>query len=438
MGKFVIKGGLPLKGTVRLGGGKNASFKLMIAAALGDEESRLLNLSNIGDVRVTELTLKKLGVKIQRGGERTIFIRPNSLKNSQVPQISGEKTRASTLFAALLLARLGRAQIPFPGGCVLGARPVDRHLEAFRSLGVKIVSRDKWFHLSCQKLMGATFRFPKKTHTGTEAMILAAVKAAGTTVVENAGLEPEIDDLISFLNKMGAKIRRAPTDKIIIQGVKHLSGAIHEIMPDRNEAVSYAVAALATKGDIVVEEACADHMRTFLQKVEEAGGKFTVADYGIRFWYEKPLQATEIKTAPAPGFMTDWQPLWTLLMTQAKGTSRVIETVHENRLQFTRELKQMGASIDLYQPKVSDPLAFYEFDHSQTNSAFHAAEIHGPTPLKAIDLAIPDLRAGATLTIAALIARGISTLRGIEHIDRGYEQLDERLRQLGAQIKRVA
>jgi UDP-N-acetylglucosamine 1-carboxyvinyltransferase len=235
---------------------------------------------------------------------------------------------------------------------------------------------------------------------------------------------------------MGAKIRRAPLDKIIIDGVAKLGGAIHKIVPDRNEAVSYAVAALATKGDIVVENAREAHLTAFLQKLDEIGACFTVADYGIRFWYTKPLQATDIKTAPEPGFMTDWQPLWTLLMTQTKGVSRVIEAVHNSRLQFTEQLNRMGAKISLYQPKVTDLETFYEFDGPASDSNFHGAKITGPTPLRAGNFVVPDLRAGATLTIAALVAAGESILTGIDHIDRGYEQLDDRLRQLGAQIER--
>lgn len=437
MAKFVVHGGIPLRGGVRLGGAKNASFKMMIAAVLGETESRLLNLANIGDVRVTGWTLEKLGVRVQRCGERTVFIKPNGLKQTKIPQFSGEKTRGSTLYAAMLLSRSGRAIMPLPGGCSLGARPIDRHLSALKSLGAKVVCRGNWLKFSAKTLHGATFRFPKKSHTGTEAMILAAVKAKGKSVIENAALEPEIDDLIKFLNKMGAKVRRAPLDRIVVEGVKHLKGAIHRVMPDRNEAVSYAVAALATRGDIVVENAIGEHLRTFLEKLEEVGGKFSVADYGIRFWYEKPLRARDVKTAPEPGFMTDWQPLWTLLMTQAKGTSRVIEAVHNDRLQFTQQLTEMGAKITLYNPDVADPEAFYEFDDPASDANWHAAKITGPTLLQARDLEIPDLRAGATLTVAALIAKGKSTLMGIEHIDRGYEELDGRLRQLGAKIKRL-
>ena len=437
MAKFIVEGGIPLEGAVRLGGAKNASFKLMIAAVLANSKSKLLNLSHIGDVQITQMTLEKLGVHIRRCGERTILLEPNSLKSAKIPQISGVKTRGSTLFAAMLLGKLGKAVIPLPGGCSLGVRPIDRHLEAFKSLGAKVTCRGSWLHLHCSNLKGAIFRFPKKTHTGTEAMILAAVKARGKTVIENAALEPEINDLICFLNKMGAKIKRKPLDKIVIEGVRRLQGTIYKIMPDRNEAVSYAVATLATKGDVVLEEAREEHLRAFLQKLEEIGARFTVADYGIRFWYEKPLKATDIKTTPEPGFMTDWQPLWTLLMTQAKGTSHVVEAVHNNRLQFSEQLNKMGAKIKLYNPQVKNPEKFYEFNNLKEDTNFHAAEIVGPTPLRAMSLKVPDLRAGATLTIAALIAKGRSILQDIHHIERGYENLDGRLRQLGAKIRRA-
>lgn len=437
MSKFIVNGGIPLKGSVRLGGAKNASFKLMITAVLGNTESRLLNLSYIGDILVTQKTLKQLGVNITRCGERTVFIRPNGIKSYKIPQFSGEKTRGSTLFAAMLVAKNGKAFIPMPGGCSLGERPIDRHLEALKSLGVKVRCQNNWLYLEAEQLKGANFKFSKKTHTGTEAMILAAVKAKGKTIIENAALEPEIDDMIGFLNKMGARIKRAPLDKIVIEGVKQLKGAIHKIMPDRNEAVSYTVAALATKGDIVVENAREEHLKTFLHKLDEIGAKFRIADYGIRFWYEKPLRGTDIKTAPEPGFMTDWQPLWAILMTQAKGTSHVIEAVHNNRLQFTEQLVKMGAKIKLYNPEIENPDKFYEFDRACDDKNFHAAKIDGPTALKATDLTVPDLRAGAMLTIAALVAKGKSVLDGIEHIDRGYEDLDDRLRQLGARIRRA-
>ena len=423
-------------GSVRVGGAKNAGFKLIIAACLGSKRSRILNLSHVGDVDVTIHTLRKLGLNVSECGEKSVFVEPNGIKTSKLPQFAGEKCRASTLFAGMLLAKTGKAIIPLPGGCVLGSRPINRHLEAFKSLGVKVKFVDNWIHLTAKKLKGGNFSFTKKSHTGTESMILASVCAQGKTIIENAACEPEINDMISLLNKMGAKIRREK-EKIIINGVKKLDGAIHKVMPDRNEAVSYAVAALATCGDIVIENAQSKTIQAFLEKLEKIGARFKTADYGIRFWHEKQLKATDVKTAPAPGFMTDWQPLWTLLMTQAKGESRVIETVHNNRLQYTSELNKMGAKINLYNPVVKNPQKFYQFESAQADTNFHAAKVAGPTTLKAAYLKVSDLRAGATLTIAALIARGLSTVENIEHIDRGYERLDEKLKQLGASIRRV-
>lgn len=437
MSKFIIEGGRPLRGTVRVGGAKNAGFKLMIAACLAKQESRLLNLSSISDVEVTSLTLKQLGISIKDCGERSVFIRPNGIKDIKLPQFAGKKTRASTIFAGMLLANKKAAVIPLPGGCILGKRPVDRHLQALMSLGVKIKQQGRYYHLSTKGLKGTTFRFPKKTHTGTEAMLLAAVKAKGRTVIENAGQEPEIDDLIAFLIKMGAQIKRTANDRIIIDGVKCLKGATHRIMPDRNEAVSYAVAALSTKGDVVLENAIPAHLSAFLKKLEAVGAKFEISHFGIRFWYEKRLQAVDIATAPAPGFMTDWQPLWTVLMTQAQGTSRIIERVHNNRFQFADQLKLMGAKISLFNPVVKNPDSYYEFAWPEEDGHYHAAKVVGPTTLTGASLQVTDLRAGATLVVAALAAAGRSTLSNIEHIERGYEKLDEKLRKLGAKIRRV-
>jgi len=438
MAKFVINGGKPLRGAVTLGGAKNASFKLMIASMLGNSESRLLNLSHIGDVDVTKRTMEALGVGINECGPRTMFINPTKVNSSQIPQFAGEKSRASTLFASILLKQTGRAIMPQPGGCVLGARPIDRHLEALESLGVKIVTTAKNVELYTKGLKGNTYRFVKKTHTGTECFILAAVQAEGRTVIENAGQEPEIDDLINYLNQMGAQIKRANNDVIIIDGVDKLHGAIYKVMPDRNEAVSYACAALATKGDIVVENARKKDLQSFLSLVDESGGKYETAEYGIRFWYDKPLKAVSIKTAPHPGFMTDWQPLWSIVMTQAAGVSEIIEAVHHNRFQFAKSLNQMGANIELFNPVIKNEKDFYEFNIKDAGvGEYHGARIIGPTPLKSVDVMVPDLRAGATLTIAALIAPGINSVSNIEHIDRGYENLDISLAQLGADIKRV-
>lgn len=439
MAKFIVRGGKPLKGTVRIGGAKNASFKLMIASLLASGESKLLNISRIGDVKVTKKIIKNLGGKINSPGERTVFIYPDNLRTPKIPKDFGYQSRASIMFAGPLLARFGQAYLPFPGGDKVGRRPVERHLEGLKFLGAKVKFTNGFVRLACDKLVGAKYRFAKNTHTGTETMIMAAAKAEGETLLENAALEPEIDDLINYLNKMGTEIKRLSNRRIRIKGVKQLKGVVYKAMPDRNEAVSYACAALGTKGDIVIENAKKEHLTAFLEKIEQAGGRFERGNYGIRFWYEKPLKAINITTAPHPDFMTDWQPLWTTLMTQAQGESRIIETIYEYRLDFTKDLVKMGAKIELFNPQVPKPETFYNFNLKDDKPGyFHAAKVVGPTPLQGRNLTVTDIRAGATLTLAALIANGESEITGVEKIDRGYEYLDTRLRKLGADIKRVS
>jgi UDP-N-acetylglucosamine 1-carboxyvinyltransferase len=379
-----------------------------------------------------------LGAEVTFHSSQTAFINPRGLKGHQIAQAIGEKSRASIMFAGPLLARFGQATIPFPGGDRIGARPVERHLNGLKALGVKVESGQAMINLNCQKLKGGHYRFPKNTHTGTENLMMAAVLAEGITTLENSSLEPEVDDLISFLNKMGAKIKRLPNRKIKIEGVKKLKGTNYQIMPDRNEAVSFACAALGTKGEIVIRNVEKKHLIAFLEKVKEAGGNYETGKATIRFWYKNQLKATDITTAPYPGFMTDWQPLWAVLMTQAEGKSKIVETIHTNRLEFTQEIIRMGAKIRLFNPQPTHPDRFYNFNlQDDRPEYYHGAYVLGPTPLQGAEISVPDIRAGATLTLAALIAKGESLLSGVEHIDRGYEDLDGRLKQLGAKIKRI-
>lgn len=435
MSSFKISGGTPLKGAIRLGGAKNASFKLMIAAACGAGESQLLNVSKIGDVDVTFRTLQALGVKCTRPGDNTVYIAGDGLTSDTIPRFTGEKSRAATLFAGLLLNKQGSAIIPLPGGCSLGDRPVERHLDGLKAMGATIECTSSGFVMRApQGLHGAEYTFAKKSHTGTEALIIAAVLAQGKTVIHNAGLEPEIDDLIAFFNAMGGQVHRVE-DRIEIIGVSQLHGATHQVMPDRNEAVSYACMGIATRGDVIVENAKAEHLQAFLTQLDSIGGRYEVAPYGIRFWYDSPLRATDLVTGPEPGFMTDWQPLWTTMMTQAEGTSTVIEAVHNNRLAFTSQLNQMGARIDLFDPVGHE--AQYQFDWPEKSHNFHGCRVHGPSPLKSANLSVPDLRGGATLVLAAIMAQGVSQIANIELIDRGYERFDERLQKLSAKIERL-
>ncbi len=438
MSQLIIQGGTPLKGVVRLGGAKNASFKLMIASLLCPFETRLLNFSRIADVDLVKKIIQSLGAKAYSAGERTLFIQPQALTSSIIPQALGAASRASSMFIAPLLVRTGRAIVPLPGGDKIGKRPLDRHLEGLKALGVKIEFNHQVIKASCRKLVGGQYKFPKPSHTGTETLIMAAVLAQGKTKIQNAALEPEVDDLIEFLNQMGAKIKRQANRQILIQGVKALKPVIYKVMPDRNEAVSYAIAALITQGDVIVENAREKDLTAFLAKLSLIGAGFEQADYGIRFFYQKPLTAVDITTQPHPGFMTDWGPLWSVLATQMTGTSHIIESVFTSRFQFVKDLQAMGAKIEFFKPQVKNPEQFYNFNLKDDDPKnFHAIKVTGITPLTGHAVTITDIRAGATLALAGLAATGKTTLTGLEHIDRGYENFSGRLLKLGAKIKRT-
>jgi UDP-N-acetylglucosamine 1-carboxyvinyltransferase len=345
MSKFIIQGGVPLKGVVRLGGAKNASFKLMIASLLCSHENKLLNFSNIRDVELVKKIIQSLGVKIYSAGERTMFIKAEKIKKLIVAEDLGLASRASGLFLAPLLVRCGKALVPFPGGDKIGHRPLERHLEGLKALGAEVIITGNFIKASCRQLIGTTYSFAKPSHTGTETMIMAAVLARGQTIIKNAALEPEVDNLIDFLNHMGAKIKRLSGRVIKITGVKELFPVVFKVMPDRNEAVSYAIAALITQGEVVVENARAQDLTAFLNKFKEANGAYEIADYGIRFYYNQPLKSVNVTTKPHPGFMSDWQPLWAVLATQCQGTSRIIETIFTHRFQYVTDLQSMGAKI---------------------------------------------------------------------------------------------
>lgn len=437
---YVVEGGEPLHGSVRLGGAKNVSYKLMIAALLGEQESRILNFSHISDVDLVRKAINELGAKAYDAGERTMFVDPAGLSQFALPEKFGQGSRASTMFLPALLHRFGRAVVPMPGGDRIGRRPIDRHLMALEALGVRFSQEPGRLEAHAPEgLHGGTIRFQKNTHTGTETALMAAAVAQGRTILENAAEEPEVDDLISFLNAMGANIRRRAHRVIEVEGVDRLGGAIHKIMPDQNEAVSYAVAALVTKGDIIVENAKHEHMRAFLEKLEEMGGGFEIGTYGIRFFFSSPLRSVDVATAPHPGFKTDWQPLWAVLLTQAQGVSEIHETVSANRFQYVEALQKMGANIELYNPTVKDFESTYEFNQEDDRlEYFHAIRVAGPTALHPVEYTVPDLRAGATIMLAALIAEGTSTIHDVErHVERGYEAVTDRLNSMGAKIRRI-
>jgi len=437
MSKFLIDGGCPLKGKVSLLGAKNSSFKLLVAALLSSEESVISNVPQIGDVKVTTEIIKALGGKIKRINAHSFSISGKRIFSFKIPQFLGEKSRSSCMFVGPLLNRFGQAFLPCPGGDKIGRRPIERHLKGLKAMGVEIDYEDGFLKVKAKKLKGAFYCFPKNTHTGTETLIMAAVLAEGKTVLENAAQEPEVDDLVSFLNKMGAKIKRTKPRRVEIQGVRSLKGTRHKVMFDRNEAVTFACAALATKGEVFVKNAEEKNLTAFLRKLKEIGAGFEIKDSGIRFFYKAPLKVKSVTTKPYPGFMTDWQPLWTVLMTQAKGKSVVHETIFENRFGYVPYLQKMGAKIEFFNPQIKNLQKFYNFNlEDDRPDYFHAIRVTGPTKLKGAEIKIPDIRAGATLILAALTAKDRTVLSNIDHIDRGYENLDGRLRSLGAKIKR--
>lgn len=436
MSKFIITGGTPLHGSVRVGGAKNASYKLMIASLLADSESRILNFSHISDVELVGEIISYLGGKVNQAGERAIFIDPSDMNGYKIKPEHGAQGRFSTMFIPALLSRFGKAEVPAPGGDKIGKRSLDWHFDGLRALGAKVEYQDGMFIATTSGLVGTTYRFAKNTHTGTETLIMAAVKAKGRTILENVAQEPEIDDLINYLNKMGAWIRRRPERVIEIEGVKKLNGAIHKLMPDRNEAVSYACAAIATKGDIIVQNAKKDHLRAFLDQLDNIGAGYEVGDYGIRFFYKGLLRSTKIETDVHPGFMTDWQPLMATVLTQCKGDSIIHEKIMADRFQYIQALREMGAKIEEFEPSDVN-LNSYNFEAGSSNRTQHAIKITGPVALNAGKFKVVDLRHGATLVIAAMAANGVSEIDNIEQIDRGYEELDLRLKSMGAKIERV-
>lgn len=433
MAQLIIRGGCPLRGRVKLSGAKNSSFKLMIAGVLIPGETKLTNVANIGEVNHVGLMIEALGGRVSRNHSGEVTISGRGINRWQVQPDMGEVSRASALFLGPLLARFGQATVPFPGGDAIGHRPLDRHLAGLRQLGAKI-SLDKQFIYAKGRLKGAKIEFNKVSHTGTENLLMAAVLAEGKTTIRNCATEPEVDDLINFLNLAGGKIRRQGRNLEII-GVGQLQPLNFSVMPDRNQAVSYAVAALATKGEVVIDNARPEHLTAFLEKLNQTGAGVETAKTQIRIFYNQPLKSVSIMTRPHPGFMTDWQPLWSLLMTQARGKAKVVEAVFTHRFQFVPDLIKMGADIAYFDPQPKNPEKFFNFNLSDDQPGNrHGICVNGQTPLHGGEFAVKDIRNGATLAIAGLTASGQTILNQAELIDRGYENFAGSLINLGARI----
>lgn len=427
---YVVRGGVPLHGTVRVSGGKNAATKLIVASLLSSEPVQLSNIPRIGDVEITLNMVQSLGTSVTWFGEQSVHLLTKQVENAHVSETYSGRNRIPILLIGPLLARLGHAEIPLLGGDDLGKRPVDFHVEGFRALGADVVEKGNLLVFTAKrKLRGAVITLPFPSVMATESLLVGSVFAEGTTVLKNAAVEPEILDLVDLLQKMGAIISHEIDRTYIIEGVPWLQGAEHTVIPDRNEAVSFAAAAIATKGSVFIEGARQEDLRTFLNALRKIGAGFEVRENGIRFSHTGPLKPLAFETGVHPGFMTDWQPPFSILLTQADGTSIVHDTVHERRLDYAETLKRMGANIDLFSRCLGGrECRFRDRDFP------HSAVIRGPASLHALEMEVPDLRAGFSYLVAALIAEGTSRIRGVEKLERGYENLVEKLRGLGAEI----
>ncbi|HEX2347459.1 MAG TPA: UDP-N-acetylglucosamine 1-carboxyvinyltransferase [Ktedonobacterales bacterium] len=432
---YLIEGGAPLHGQATLSGAKNAATKLMVASLLTEDQCVIRNAPlQLGDLKITESVVTALGADVTHSEEHVAIIQTRHIISNAVPMELGKKNRLAVVAAGPLLHRTGEAIIPEPGGDRIGPRPINFHTEGLQQMGAILEARGGQYHLRTPSgLRGATIELPYPSVMATETLIIAATLARGVTVIQNAAIEPEIIDLIKFLQKMGAIIEQKVDRKIVIEGVERLHGAEHRVLADRNEAVSLAIAAYLTHGDVRVVGADQNVLLTFLNALYRVGLDFTVDDEGIRFFGgDRSIKPIALETDVHPGFMTDWQQPFTVLLTQAQGMSVIHETVFDDRFGYTLDLNRMGADTSLY-PKCLGELNC-RFRERNFN---HSCVVRGPTPLRATDLTMPDVRAGASYILAALCAQGTSQVRGIEHIERGYENLALKLRSLGAHITRV-
>ena len=416
MEKLIIQGGTPLEGRIRVSSAKNAVLPIIAATLLASTPSTLLEIPDLEDVHTICDVIASLGVKVTKDGENITFD-ASTISATEAPYDLVRRMRASFLVMGPLLARKGKARIALPGGCAIGSRPIDLHLKAFEALGATITMGEGFVEAKAPEgLKGNLIYLDFPSVGATENVIMAATFAEGKTIIENAAEEPEIVDLATFLNSMGANIRGAGTDVIRIEGVKELKGAVHTVIPDRIEAGTYLIAAAMAGGDVYVENALSEHLKPVVAKLKEAGVTVEEDVDGIRVISNGHLKATSIKTLPYPGFPTDMQAQFMAMTTIAKGTSTVMETVFENRFMHVDELKKMGASIEVDDRK---------------------AIVTGVERLVGAEVEATDLRCGAALVCAGLAASGMTKVGQLTHIDRGYDNLVTKLKGIGANIVRV-
>ena len=419
MDKFVIRGGNPLLGTIRVSGAKNAALPAMAAALLTDEPVIVENIPQVRDIETTRKLLAAMGAEVELGYGRALHRTTICARNLASPEASYElvkQMRASSLVLGPLVARCGRARVSLPGGCAIGARPIDLHIQGLEQLGAKITQDHGYVEATADRLRGSEIVFEKITVTGTEDLLMAATLADGETVLQNCAREPEVADLANLLNKMGAQVEGAGTSTIRVKGVSQLHGAKHRIIPDRIEAATFIIAAALTGGDLNIAGCDSSHLQALLNKLHEVGVKTAQSTESVRVMGDAPFKATDIITEEYPGFPTDMQAQYMALATQAEGTSIITENIFENRFMHVSELMRMGANI-----KVEG----------------RRAVVRGKTPLSAAAVQASDLRASASLVLAALVCEGESIIDRVYHIDRGYENIEEKLRGVGAQIRRI-
>ena len=415
MDKIIIVGGEKLRGDVQISGAKNASLPVMVSSLLAPGWSTFFNVPNLVDIKTIKKLLKNLGAKIE--GEGTVRINTEGINNCEAPYDLVKTMRASVLVLGPLVARLGVARVSLPGGCAIGARPVNLHIKALQDLGAEVELKDGYVEAKARRLKGATIYFDIPTVTGTENIMMAACLADGTTLLKNAAREPEVVNLADVLNGMGAKITGAGTDIIRIDGVEQMHPVEAAVIPDRIEAGTFMIAAGMTGGDVRVMGCEALHVDALTQKLRDAGMEITPFDGGIRATAKKKIKSVDIKTLPYPGFPTDLQAQMMSLMSVANGLSVITETVFENRFMHVSELMRMGADILIH-----------------GNSAM----VKGIPKLKGAPVMATDLRASASLILAGLAAEGTTELSRVYHIDRGYQEIEKKFSSIGANIKRVS
>lgn len=415
MEKIVIRGGIPLKGTVTVSGSKNAALPLLCASLLSSDEMTFHKVPALRDVRTTKQLLLQLGVQLDDFAPGTLRIKAREITDHTAPYELVKTMRASVMVLGPLMAREGRADVSLPGGCAIGARPIDQHLKGLEAMGATVELENGYVQARVKRLKGADFTFDLKTVTGTENLIMAAALAKGTTVLRNCAIEPEITELAHVINRMGGSIAGAGTETIVVEGKDRLEGIVHEVMPDRIEAGTFVLAACITRGDVTVCQCNPEHLTALLSKLEDAGLKVEISDRQVRVISNGRVKSSDVETNPYPGFATDFQAQYMALMALGDAECHITENVFENRFMHVQELVRMGARIRI---------------------SGRVARVQGVKQLSGAHVQATDLRASASLILAGLSAKGVTEIHRVYHLDRGYEHIEEKLANLGADIRR--